>query len=139
MLPIMSVPQWTYLHQTLLRRVRTPGISQPGVALHVDADFVRALRPLDGVDLEGDGVACQRMMENPLLHPLTRCLLAQHHQLSNAALSGCKGEISFLTTHLKTHSFYSLAFLPCARLFVGVGVKRVRRVRRGGAALSGLL
>lgn len=126
MLPIMSVPQWTYLRLRLLRRARTPGISQPGVALHVDADFVGALRPLDGVDPEDDGVACQRMMEAPLLHPFTRRFLAQHHRLFNAAFSGCEGEISFLTTHLKTHSFYSLAFLPCAGLFVGVGRKRER-------------
>lgn len=64
--------------QRILRRARAPGVSQPGVALHVDAGFVRAPRLLHGVDPEEDGVARRGTMKPPPLHPLTRCLLTQH-------------------------------------------------------------
>lgn len=105
---IMRFLQWAHVHalfwrwvQRSLSCVRTPQISQSSLALHVDADFFRALRPQDSVNPEVDAVPCQRMMKASLLYPFSCSLLAKLHWLfSNlTAHSGCEEKKSTYNTN----------------------------------------
>lgn len=116
--------------------MRTPGIPQPGVALHVDADFIHALRPLNGADPEEDGVARRRMMRASLLHPLTRGLLTEQQLFGGlAALFDSDADVCFSDTLISAHNISTsdtrVCMLTCCLTFSGgkqeVGVVPQRR------------